>query len=98
MNPKAYKTVTANLNPDGSPSIIAWRGKTFDTIPLSDGKGGIIPKVSPVDPADLADLVAASRKLLERAAGLDQSATRDGLANCDAIARVRAALDKLAPV
>jgi hypothetical protein len=46
---KQYETVTANLNADGSPSIIAWRGKTFDTIPLSDGKGGTIARVVPAD-------------------------------------------------
>lgn len=61
--PKIYETVTANINPDGSPSIIAWRGKTFDTIPLSDGKGGKIAKVSPVDPRHLSALVTAARSV-----------------------------------
>jgi len=55
-----YDTVTANLNPDGSPNIIAWRGKTFDVILLSDGKGGTIDRVVPADALHLAahDLLA----------------------------------------
>ena len=46
---KKYTHITANLNTDGSPCIIAWykegRRSTFDTIPLSNGKGGQITKV-----------------------------------------------------
>lgn len=58
-----YQTVTANLNTDGSPNIIAWRGDRFDVIPLSDGKGGTIARVVPADPLHLAapDLLAALR-------------------------------------
>lgn len=47
--PKQYVSVTANLNSDGSPMIIAWRNnREFDIIPLSDGKGGEIKRVAPV--------------------------------------------------
>lgn len=41
------------------------------------------------------DLLAALRDLLSRAESeLDQTATHDGLANCDALARCRAAIAK----
>ena len=40
------------------------------------------------------DLLAALKSMLKRAVALDQSATVDGLANCDAIAKARAAIAK----
>ena len=43
------------------------------------------------------DALAAARVLLKRAAGLDQSATHDGLENAAAIARLRAALEPFTP-
>lgn len=43
------------------------------------------------------ELVAALNTLLARCASLDQSATRDGLLNADAIAQARAALNKVQP-
>jgi hypothetical protein len=52
--PKQYTSVTsvtANLNTDGSPMIIAWKNnREFDLIPLSDGKGGEIKRVMPITP------------------------------------------------
>jgi hypothetical protein len=51
-----------------------------------------------VSPGALAEIVTAARVLLNRAIdGLDQSATHDGMKNCQAIARLRAALAKLDP-
>ncbi len=69
MKPK-YHSVTAGLNSDGSPSIIAWHGKTFDSIPIQDGKGGTIRKVSPVDPRHLAALVTAARDAEKMLSGI----------------------------
>lgn len=80
--PKAiYQTVTANLNTDGSPSIIAWRGKTFDTIPLSDGKGGTIKRVVPADALHLAapDLLAALTWIVERLERGGRAAVSDAI-------------------
>ena len=49
---KKYTRITANINSDGSPCIIAWykegRRETFDAIPLSNGRGGQITKVAVV--------------------------------------------------
>ena len=41
-----------------------------------------------------AELLEALRRLVSRALVLDQSATVDGLANCDALAQARAAIAK----
>ena len=50
-----YTTVTAGINKDGSPSIIAWYrtgGRlTFDSIPISNGKGGTITKITAYEEA-----------------------------------------------
>jgi len=45
--------------------------------------------------AQNAELVKALSHLLVRASSLDQSATHDGLQNCDALAKARAALAKV---
>lgn len=95
MKTKAiYKSVTANINPDGSPLIVAWRAGAFDTIPLSDGKGGTIPKVSPIDPIHLDEIVTAARAglaALETPCDLNQEEIRY------VIHDIEAALAKLNP-
>ena len=86
-----YQTIiTANLNTDGSPSIIAWRGDTFDVIPLSDGKGGTIARVVPADALHLAapDLLAALTWIVERLERGGKAAASD------AISQARAAIAK----
>ena len=82
-----YQTVTANLNTDGSPSIIAWRGNAFDVIPLSDGKGGTIARVVPADALHLAapDLLAALQEVASE--NMDALSDRDELIRCATIAR-----------
>lgn len=65
--PKQYQTVTANLNGDGSLSIVAWKNnREFDMIPLSDGKGGEIKRVAPITPLTEAapDMLAMLEKLV----------------------------------
>jgi len=58
---KKYQTVTANLNNDGSPSIVAWKNnREFDMIPIY-GKGGEIKRLTPMEAAP--DLLAMLEKL-----------------------------------
>ena len=99
-HPKIYQSVTANIHPDGSPFIIAWRGGTFDSIPISDGKGGTIPKVSPVDPRHLAALVAAARAAEKMLSGLFREIDLPGeweTGTGDSIDTIRAALAPFTP-
>jgi hypothetical protein len=56
---RKYTSITANLNKDGSPQIIAWykEGRTlsFERIPLSNGRGGEITKVAVVSETPASD-------------------------------------------
>ena len=95
--PKAiYQTVTANLNPDGSPNTIAWRGKTFDVIPLSDGKGGTIARVVPADALRLAapDLLAALKNAANVLAALATGQLKSVEKDSPALTMAREAIAK----
>lgn len=60
------------------------------TVPTNDWEGWANARLISASP----DLLSALEKLLSRSLTLDQSATHDGLQNCEAIAQAREAIRK----